>query len=110
MALVNQQAVADGQSAVGFINPAIYSIGLGSSYGADFHDITSGSNGKYSAETGYDLVTGWGSPNGTGLITSLTSGPSVGWTPVSYSYNSDGSTLLWADRRMHVPLDPRQLQ
>jgi hypothetical protein len=44
---------------------------LGSSYGANFHDIISGTNGSYSAETGYDLVTGWGSPNGTGLINSL---------------------------------------
>ena len=74
IALVNQQAVAyygKSTSTVGFINPTIYTIGLGSSYSADFHDITSGSNGAYSAEIGYDLVTGWGSPNGTGLIDSL---------------------------------------
>jgi kumamolisin len=71
LALVNQQAVAKGLSPVGFINPAIYPIGLGPSYGADFHDITSGSNGTYSAVKGYDLVTGWGSPNGSGLINSL---------------------------------------
>ena len=70
MALVNQQAVANGSSPLGFINPIIYTLGLGSSYGTDFHDITSGSNG-YSAVTGYDLATGWGSPNGTGLINAL---------------------------------------
>jgi subtilase family serine protease len=67
LALVNQQA----QGKVGFINPTLYSIGLGSSYGNNFHDITSGSNGTYSAIKGYDLVTGWGSPNGSGLIDSL---------------------------------------
>jgi kumamolisin len=71
LALVNQQAVANGLGTVGFINPIIYPIGLGSSYGTDFHDITSGSNGTYSAVKGYDLVTGWGSPNGSGLINSL---------------------------------------
>jgi kumamolisin len=74
LALVNQQSVAyygKSTSTVGFINPIIYTIGLGSSYKTDFHDITSGSNGTYSAGTGYDLVTGWGSPNGTGLIDSL---------------------------------------
>jgi subtilase family serine protease len=71
LALVNQQAVAKGKSTLGFINPAIYSIGAGAAYHDDFHDITSGSNGKYSAEPGYDLVTGWGSPNGTGLINAL---------------------------------------
>jgi subtilase family serine protease len=70
LALVNQQAVANGHSTLGFINPAIYTIGLSGGYDSDFHDITSGSNG-YSATTGYDLATGWGSPNGTGLINAL---------------------------------------
>ena len=51
LALVNQQSVAYGRGTVGFINPAIYRIGLGSSYGTDFHDITSGNNGTYSAVT-----------------------------------------------------------
>jgi kumamolisin len=34
---------------------------------ASFHDITSGSNGAYTAKTGYDCVTGMGSPVGTTL-------------------------------------------
>ena len=71
IALVNQQSVTSGRSTVGFINPAIYSIGLRSGYSTDFHDITSGSNGTYSAVKGYDLVTGWGSPKGTSLINAL---------------------------------------
>jgi len=70
LALVNQQAVANGNHTVGFINPSLYTIGGGSNYGTDFHDITSGSNG-YSATTGYDLASGWGSPHGSGLITAL---------------------------------------
>jgi subtilase family serine protease len=70
LALVNQQSVANGNKTVGFINPSLYAIGAGSSYGSDFHDIVSGSNG-YSATTGYDLATGWGSPNGAGLINAL---------------------------------------
>lgn len=70
LALVNQQSVANGNKTVGFINPSLYSIGLGSSYTTDFHDVVSGSNG-FSATTGYDLATGWGSPNGSGLITAL---------------------------------------
>ena len=70
LALVNQQAVANGNPRLGFINPALYTIGLGSSYTTDFHDITSGSNG-YSATTGYDLATGWGSPNGSALLNAL---------------------------------------
>ena len=75
MALVNQQSVKNGKSTLGFINPAIYSIGLGPNYNTAFHDITSGSNGEYSAVVGYDLVTGWGSPNGTGLINALLGTP-----------------------------------
>ena len=70
LALVNQQAVANTGKPVGFINPTLYTIGLGSSYGSDFHDVTSRSNGT-SATTGYDLATGWGSPNGGGLISAL---------------------------------------
>jgi len=45
----------------GFIDPALYRLGMGAGYGRDLHDITSGSNG-YAATTGYDLASGWGSP------------------------------------------------
>jgi len=72
IALANQQAVANGVSTVGFLNGKIYAIGLSSIYGATFHDITSGNNVNYITEPGYDLVTGWGSPNGSGLINALT--------------------------------------
>lgn len=77
MALVNQQAVANTGNPVGFINPSLYSIGNSGDYTYDFHDITSGSSG-YAATTGYDLATGWGSPNGSALIDALAgpSGPS----------------------------------
>jgi subtilase family serine protease len=71
LALANQQAVANGLSTPGALNPIIYPIGLGSNYAAAFHDITSGTNGTYPAVKGYDLVTGWGSPHGSGLINLL---------------------------------------
>jgi xanthomonalisin len=71
MALVNEQAVAAGQSTVGFVNPALYSLGEGSNFSSDYHDIASGSNGTYSAVSGYDLVTGWGSPKRQSLIDAL---------------------------------------
>jgi len=70
LALVNQQAASDGLPTAGFINPAVYGLGLGTNYNGNFHDITSGNNGE-PCVTGYDLVTGWGSPTGTTLITSL---------------------------------------
>ncbi len=91
MALINEQAVNGGGKTLGFINPALYSIGSGPNYAANFHDITSGNNG-YSATTGYDLDTGWGSPNGNGLISTLNassftlSASSTGFTVLQDSY------------------------
>jgi subtilase family serine protease len=76
-ALVNQQAAAGGESAVGFINPAIYEIGRQSTYASNFHDITAGDNTwsgsptNFYAVAGYDLCTGLGTPGGTNLINAL---------------------------------------
>jgi len=70
IALVNQKLVANGDSTIGFLNPTIYAQNVTSTYSTDFHDITSGTSGSYSAVTGYDLVTGWGSPK-PALITTL---------------------------------------
>jgi subtilase family serine protease len=78
-ALVNQQAAANGQAPVGFLNPALYTIGTGTIYSLCFHDITtgnntnSGSHGKFVAVPGYDLCTGWGTPIGGDLINGLLS-------------------------------------
>ncbi len=75
-ALVNEQAANNGLPPVGFINPALYAVGRSASYSAVFHDITAGNNittrsgGRFSAATGYDLCTGWGTPT-TSLITAL---------------------------------------
>src|SRR3984957_2741339 len=53
---------------VGFINPLLYQ-NAGSA--GDFNDITSGSNGAYSAGPGWDACTGLGSPIGTGVAAAL---------------------------------------
>jgi subtilase family serine protease len=71
IALVNQELAAHGDSYVGFLDPTIYAENANSTtFSTDFHDITSGKSGSYSAVTGYDLVTGWGSPK-PALITTL---------------------------------------
>lgn len=109
MALVNEQATETGNAptgGLGFVNPSIYSIGAGSNYNPDFHDITTGNNDSdnqpvwYNAVTGYDLVTGWGSPNGQSLIDAL-AGPVVSgfWlstlpSDVPVAQNSSGSTVV----------------
>ena len=104
LALINQQSVANGNGLLGFINPSLYSIGAGSSYGTDFHDITSGSNG-YSATTGYDLATGWGSPNAlawsspASAITSPAPGSTLTSASTTFTWNAaSGSVagyILW---------------
>jgi subtilase family serine protease len=91
MALVNQQLVANSSSTIGFLNPTIYQQNVGSQYAANFHDITSGTSGSYSAVTGYDLVTGWGSPN-AGLIAALTGGSSS--SPSFSIFASPGSVSV----------------
>ncbi|MGO8951279.1 MAG: hypothetical protein ACLQUY_27220, partial [Ktedonobacterales bacterium] len=80
-------AIADQMAGqpLGFINPALYKIGLGSGYSQDFRDVTVGNNSVpgggqepstagvqgYSATSGWDPVTGWGTPNAVKLIPDL---------------------------------------
>jgi subtilase family serine protease len=101
IALVNQQLAANGEPTIGFLNPTIYAQNVTSSYGTNFHDITSGTSGSYSAVTGYDLVTGWGSPN-AGLINALTGSStqtpaftiSASPTAVSVAAGSNGTSTI----------------
>ncbi len=77
MALINQQAAANGQPPAGFINPAVYELANESIYNSVFNDVTTGNNSSASspnaffAGPGYDLCTGLGTPNGTNLINAL---------------------------------------
>jgi hypothetical protein len=86
-ALVNQAAAAGGRPPVGFLNPALYAIGKGADYAACFHDITTGNNfhasspARFPAVAGYDLCTGWGTPNGLNLITALATPDALGIMP-----------------------------
>jgi hypothetical protein len=95
-ALVNQQAAASGRPPVGFINPAVYVIGLGSGYTSAFHDITTGDNTSPSSPTrfyavpGYDLATGWGTPSGQSLINALANPDALSITPLDGFSSSGG--------------------
>lgn len=95
-ALVNQQAAANSQSPVGFLVPALYVITKGANYSSCFHDITTGNNitnrsgGKFSAVGGYDLCTGWGTPNGAALISALAGSGSTG---TNYAVSASSAPL-----------------
>jgi sugar lactone lactonase YvrE len=88
-ALVNQQALISGQPTVGFINPALDTIGSGQNYTLCFHDITNGNNtwsgspARFYAVAGYDLCTGWGTPNGQNLINALANPEGILITPAT---------------------------
>ncbi len=94
-ALVNQKAAAAGHAKVGLANPALYQIGAGSNRAASFHDVTSGSNGNFSAGTGYDQVTGLGTPVGDGLANALLgTGGSTGGNTVTVTNPGSKSTQV----------------
>jgi kumamolisin len=99
LALANQQAAANGDT-IGFIDPILYPAALTSSYGTYFHDVTSGSCGTYSGLTGYDLCTGWGSPNTTGIINLLAGSATPSFTlsdspsSLSITQGSSGTSTI----------------
>jgi subtilase family serine protease len=82
-ALANEARASLGKDPIGPANPALYAIyGNASKYAADFHDITTGNNTLggapvqgFSAQTGYDLATGIGTPDASNLIADLVARP-----------------------------------
>jgi len=69
---------------LGFLNKALYKIGKGGNNAESFHDITFGNNtfhlvdfseviDGYNTRTGWDAVTGWGTPKASTLIPLLAS-------------------------------------
>lgn len=71
-ALVNQARASESKGPIGFANPAIYALN-----GAGFHDITVGNDmlggvlPGASAGPGYDVASGWGTPDVASIVTNL---------------------------------------
>lgn len=64
---------------LGDIHPTLYKLASGPSYGTYFYDVTSGNNQTssvpgYSASTGWDPITGLGTPNAATLVPALAAG------------------------------------
>ncbi|KAJ7153327.1 subtilisin-like protein [Mycena filopes] len=71
IALVNDRLIAAGKPVLGFLNPFLYSTGR-----TAFTDVTQGTNpgcntNGFSASTGWDPITGLGTPNFTALLTAV---------------------------------------
>jgi subtilase family serine protease len=75
-AIANSLRVAAGKATLTGTGTAVYSVAK-ANYSLNLHDITSGTNGSCgtlcSATTGYDYVTGLGSPQANNIITALES-------------------------------------
>ena len=103
MAVVDQGRVLTGHTTLDGATqtlPSIYKLPA-----ADFHDITTGSNG-YLAGKGYDLVTGIGSPILNSFIPDLSgySAAPTGWVPVTLAdpAGSAGVMTLLSDGSVMV--------
>jgi len=95
-ALINQ--AVGGSTGIGALNPKIYPLLLTPA----FRDVTSGSNGTYSAGIGYDEVTGIGVPDVANLISVLTSGGSA---PSIISQLGNQAIVLGQDAAFSVAAD-----
>jgi len=80
-------------SPIGSVNSALYSLAQTSSYANDFHDITTGNNGYYPAEPGFDDATGLGSFNGLNLYNYLIS--QYGQSAPTVSITSPGNNASY---------------
>jgi subtilase family serine protease len=78
LAIANEGLAAAGKSALAQAQARLYSLPASA-----FHDVTRGGNGVYSAGTGYDAVTGLGSPVANVLINDLVNGMTGNPTGVS---------------------------
>jgi len=74
-------------------NSRLYSIASSVNYTSDFRDIINGTNGNYNASTGYDFVTGLGSPLATTFHpppdNAVLSGPQTVARDIWYTYTTN---------------------
>jgi hypothetical protein len=98
IAIADQGRVADGEGTLDGPSqtlPMLYDLPS-----SDFHDITTGSNGTYSATTGYDLATGLGTPIANLLIPGLVDDSQSGQAPTISSPSTgslmENSSLVWS--------------
>lgn len=81
---------------LGLINPMLYWIYSNKSlYSEAFHQIELGFNGVYSAKTGYNMVTGLGSPNYPGLLMAVKQYLSQKELTISVTTSSPNTTYPW---------------
>jgi hypothetical protein len=103
IAIANQGRKLLGLSTLGSVASTLYSL-YGSQYSADFHDITSGTAGRNRATTGYDLVTGLGSPYVQNIIAALTGNATSTAAQTKTTTTSGISSISIRDLSRHSPI------
>ena len=100
---------------LGLINPKLYSLASGPNYGSYFYDVTTGNNQAdpsvpgYPATTGWDPVTGLGTPNAATWCPRWPRGSprnpriAVSLRPGSRHSGSPGRTMPGRERRRSRP-------
>jgi subtilase family serine protease len=101
VAIADQGRAAVGEPALAGAQSAIYNLPS-----SDFHDITSGSNG-YRAHTGYDLVTGRGTPKANLVVSGLIGTVTTSATAHSLSTPSGGSTTTSSGSKAQPRVTPQ---
>ena len=99
LAVANAMRVASSKALLGQPHAALYQqIGaVPTQYAAAFKDVSSGSNGTCTtciAKTGYDTPTGWGTPNVSALLTSLSGASVTTSTTTSTTPTTSGGPTL----------------
>jgi hypothetical protein len=93
LAIANQARAANGQGPLSQANAALYAL-YTTKATQDFHDIVTGSNRGYRAGTGFDAVTGLGSPIVAALVSDLAGGTSAS-TRASTATTASPSRPAW---------------
>jgi kumamolisin len=70
LAVINQARAANGLSPVGFLNPTLYSTPTVQS---TFNDVSIGATDLFAAGPGWDVVSGWGTPDAAALASAIPS-------------------------------------
>ncbi|MBR7834964.1 S8/S53 family peptidase [Actinospica durhamensis] len=102
-ALADSSTQCKSNGGAGFVNSNLYTAGKAGTSGI-FTDVTVGnndvtefgSNGGYAATAGYDLASGWGTPDATGVISTVCAGSVT--SPSSY-YVPNGPVRLLDTRK-----------
>jgi subtilase family serine protease len=103
VALADQARQQTGRGRLGFLNTALYAIGRNPiQYARDFHDIVLGTNAfdspiGFAAGAGYDLASGWGTPDVGNLVRDLATTPFAGSPllalPTLFAGNGSGHNI-----------------